>query len=92
MPDKPFKFPIPAYKRLLQGIENNDGINVARLAYSIDMTYSHVTKLLLAMKRAGLIKNGVEGRAHKLHITEKGKVVVDCLRKELEVLPKEMLE
>ena len=50
-----------------------------RISNKINVTYSHVTKLLNVMKKAGLIISTLEGRNKYLFLTEKGNNVANLI-------------
>lgn len=88
MPD--IKFQMPVYKRFLAAIDDHDGISMSRLAWTTNVTYSHTAKLLEVMRKAGMVTNEWKGRERQMHITEKGRLLADLYRRELELIPEAM--
>ena len=60
-----------AWQRIIILLE--DAKNGSRVAYDLNLTYSHVIKCIVAMKNKGWIKIEKKGRENKFIFTKKGR-------------------
>jgi len=59
--------------------------NLSTLQIKTNTTYSHVSKLINEMQKAGLVESIVKGRVRLIGLTERGKMLAQKCRELLEL-------
>jgi predicted transcriptional regulator len=58
---------------------NKSSMNISRIAKSINMTYSHVTKVIPYLTKNGMTSTRISGRERFVKLTKKGDTIATYL-------------
>ena len=68
-------------KRYVKLMFSLNGKNIKQLSKEVDMTTSHLSNVMDQFLREGLIEKEKQGREVDIKITERGKELIEILRK-----------
>ena len=69
---------IPRWMEVMAYIFRNDGDNLSKIHIRLNITYSHVSRLVQALVDLKMIRKKKIGRQSIVTLTEKGRVMAEC--------------
>lgn len=63
---------------LITSLQPKNNLSMHRLSRKLDITYSHVSKLITEFERLNWIKTSIKGRERKIELTGKGEEIKNC--------------
>ncbi len=81
-----------AQKRYVRLMFSINGKNIRQLSKEVDMTTSHLSNVMDQFAKEGIIEKERKGREVEIKVTEKGKELIEVLRKYDEIAKREIKE